>query len=158
MPETVNKNNPGTPEPTAEEIIATAKADAEQLLAEARAESDAAKAESDAAKAEAERLLVEAKEKAAKIEADAKAKADKSASKAPVSSSEPSPDDLVPVRIPLGHHKNGETLFVGINGTNWRIMYGETVNVPRYVADYIAHQQAEAEAAASLIAGMQTPD
>lgn len=113
-----------------------------------------AKAILDAAKAEAEKIKQEAREKA---EADAKAAFDAAkaeiaakADVAPVAAESPK-EEMVAIRLFKDNDKYKSDVFVAVNGRTYQIKRGETVMVPKCVAEVLEQSQNQDEATASMI-------
>lgn len=108
----------------------------------------------DAAKAEAEQIKQEAQEKA---EADAKAAFDTAkaeiaakAGTAPVTAESPK-EEMVPIRLFKDNDKYKSDVFVAVNGRTYQIKRGETVLVPKCVAEVLEQSQNQDEATARMI-------
>lgn len=119
---------------------------------------DEAKKATEAANAEAAKILAEAREKAAEIvaaaesEAKAAVEASLAAAKETAAPSTLSPaEELVAVRLFKDNDKYKDDVFVAVNGKSWQIKRGETVMLPRYVADVLEQSMKQDTQTANLI-------
>ena len=102
--------------------------------------------------AEAEDIITKAKAEAAAIVAEAQAKAKETLEAAKETApAAPKPNDLVPIRLFKDNDKYKDDLFVGWNGTGYRIKRGITVMVPRAVANIVQQQLDQDNSTAQLI-------
>lgn len=113
-------------------------------------EETSAKAE---ANAEAEAILEAARKEAAEIVAKAKADAQAAAQAAVEAAKEAAPkqEDLVSIRLFKDNERYKDDVFVAVNGKSWQIKRGETVQVPRYVADVLEQSMRQDTATANMI-------
>lgn len=126
----------GTTTPTTTDPVEQAKKEAEAILAAAR---DEAAKIVDGGKAEAEAALAAARDE---IEAQAAAAA--------VTPTE-DPEEKVPFFLFKDNDKYKDDVFVAVNGRSFQIKRGETVMVPRYVAEILEQSMAQDQATANLI-------
>lgn len=123
---------------------------------------DETKKATEAANAEAEKILAEAREKAAEIvaaaESEAKAAVEASLAAAKEATEAAAPnvasspaEELVPVRLFKDNDKYKDDVFVAVNGKSWQIKRGETVMLPRYVADVLEQSMKQDTQTANLI-------
>lgn len=126
----------GTTTPTTTDPVEQAKKEAEAILAAAR---DEAAKIVDGGKAEAEAALAAARDE---IEAQAAAAAATPAE---------DPEEKVPFFLFKDNDKYKDDVFVAVNGRSFQIKRGETVMVPRYVAEILEQSMAQDQATANLI-------
>lgn len=129
----------GTTTPPAPDPVEQAKKEAEAILAAAR---DEAAKIVDGGKAEAKAALDAARDE---IEAQAAAAAAQAATPAP------DPEEKVPVHLFKDNGKYKDDVFVAVNGRSFQIKRGETVMVPRFVAEILEQSMAQDQATANLI-------
>lgn len=102
---------------------------------------------------EAEKILAAAKAEAAEIVAKAKAEAE--AVEAAKETAQPAAaakaEDLVPIRLFKDNERYKDDVFVAVNGKSWQIKRGETVEVPRYIADVLEQSMKQDMATANMI-------
>lgn len=102
---------------------------------------------------EAEKILAAAKAEAAEIVARAKAEAE--AVEAAKETAQPAAaakaEDLVPIRLFKDNERYKDDVFVAVNGKSWQIKRGETVEVPRYIADVLEQSMKQDMATANMI-------
>lgn len=115
------------------------------------------------AKKEAEAILAAARDEAAKIvdggKAEAKAALDaardeieaQAAAAAQAAPPDPDPEEKVPVHLFKDNGKYKDDVFVAVNGRSFQIKRGETVMVPRFVAEILEQSLAQDQATANLI-------
>lgn len=115
------------------------------------------------AKKEAEAILASARDEAAKIvdvgKAEAKAALDaardeieaQAAAAAQAAPPDPDPEEKVPVHLFKDNGKYKDDVFVAVNGRSFQIKRGETVMVPRFVAEILDQSMAQDQATANLI-------
>lgn len=60
-------------------------------------------------------------------------------------------EDLVEFRAPRERGTKNADIFVGVNGHNYQIKRGETVKIPRCVAEVLYNSQMQDEHTAELI-------
>jgi hypothetical protein len=103
--------------------------------------------------AEAEKILAEARAQAAEIVANAKKEAEAAveAAKEAQAPAANSGDELVPIRLFKDNERYKDDVFVAINGKSWQIKRGETVEVPKYVADVLEQSMKQDMATANMI-------
>lgn len=103
--------------------------------------------------AEAEKILAEARAQAAEIVANAKKEAEAAveAAKEAQAPASNSGDELVPIRLFKDNERYKDDVFVAINGKSWQIKRGETVEVPKYVADVLEQSMKQDMATANMI-------
>jgi len=103
---------------------------------------------------EAEKILAAAKAEAAEIVAKAKAEAE-AAVEAAKETAQPAAtakaEDLVPIRLFKDNERYKDDVFVAVNGKSWQIKRGETVEVPRYIADVLEQSMKQDMATANMI-------
>lgn len=136
-----------------------AKADAEAKTTPAADETleRDTEAKVNAAKEEAAEIVKEAQERAAAILAEAEAKAkeahadDTQGTTAPAAPAKDPNEELVPIRLFKDNERYKDAVFVAVNGRRWQIKRGETVMVPKFVADVLEQSMAQDAATASLI-------
>lgn len=126
----------GTTTPTTTDPVEQAKKEAEAILAAAR---DEAAKIVDSGKAEAKAALDAARDE---IEAHAAAAAATPAE---------DPEEKVPVHLFKDNGKYKDDVFVAVNGRSFQIKRGETVMVPRFVAEILEQSMAQDQATANLI-------
>lgn len=95
------------------------------------------------ARKQAQAIIDAAKAEAAKIVGHGKAEA----TPAPKDDGE----ELVPIRLFKDNDKYKDDVFVAVNGRRFQIKRGETVKVPRYIADVLEQSMKQDEATANLI-------
>ncbi len=101
---------------------------------------------------EAQKILDEARAEALRIVEEAKAQAEQAkATQDPVSAPDIDGEEIVPIRLFKDGEKYKDDVFVAVNGQSFQIRRGETVNVPRKVADVLEQSMAQDAATASLI-------
>lgn len=103
--------------------------------------------------AEAEKILAEARAQAAEIVANAKKEAEAAveAAKEAQAPAAKSGDELVPIRLFKDNERYKDDVFAAINGKSWQIKRGETVKVPKYVADVLEQSMKQDMATANMI-------
>lgn len=121
---------------------ASSAAEAKKAAEEAKADLKAKKAEMDAKKEELDAKLAEMEAEKAALEAAAAA----AAQEQPVKE-----EETVPIRLFKDNDKYKDDVFVAVNGRRYLIKRGETVMVPRSIAEVLERSMAQDEATANLI-------
>ena len=68
---------------------------------------------------------------------------------------QPSPYDLVPIRLFKDNGKYKDDVFVAVNGRTFQIKRGMTVMVPRYVAKVLEQSQYQDEQTAQMLSELE---
>ena len=106
--------------------------------------------------AEAEKILAEARAKAAAIVAEAENTAKETVEEAKKAAAEEAPaanpdEELVPIFLFKDNERYKDDKFVAVNGRTFQIKRGETVMVPKYVADVLEQSMKQDMATANMI-------
>lgn len=111
------------------------------------------------AKKQAQTIIEEAKKQAAEIVKDGEAQAKQAidtanaelAAQAAAAAQVPDPEEKVPVRLFKDNGRYKDDVMVAVNGRAFQIKRGETVMVPRYVAEVLERSMAQDQETANLI-------
>ena len=106
----------------------------------------------DAAKAEAEKIVEDGKTEAQKAIDAAKAELEAQKDTTPA----PDPEEKVPVRLFKDNGRYKDDVMVAVNGRAFQIKRGETVMVPRYVAEVLERSMAQDQETANLISSQSS--
>ena len=116
------------------------------------------------AKKQAQAIIEEAKKQAAEIVKDGEAQAKQAidtanaelAAQAAAAAQVPAPEEKVPVRLFKDNGRYKDDVMVAVNGRAFQIKRGETVMVPRYVAEVLERSMAQDQETANLISSQSS--